>query len=206
MNFRRPFPLRWHLVLLVIGTLLPVVAFGAAMVGRLARSERAAAERRLAQSSRDLAAVVDREISGTFRALAALSQSERLERGDLAAFHEEARRVLATQPTWLAVLLFAPDGRQVLDSSAPLGAPLLGASEPASLGRVLRRGQPVVGDLARGRRTGKLAFPVRVPILRGGELRYVLTAVLTPQAMGSLVSQERTGPEEWTRSVVDSQG
>ena len=176
------------------------------MVGRLARSERAAAERRLAQSARDLAAVVDRETSGTFRTLSALGQSERLDRGDLAAFHEEARRVLTTQPTWLAVLLFAPDGRQVLDSSVPLGAPLSGASEPASLERELRLRQPVVGDLARGRRTGKLAFPVRVPVVRGGELRYVLTAVLTPQAIGSLVAQERTGPEEWTRAVVDGKG
>src|SRR5947208_11499820 len=133
MNSRRPFPLRWHLVLMVVGTLLPIVAFGAAMVGRLARSERTAAERRLTRSARDLAAVVDRETSGTFRTLSALGQSERLDRGDLAAFHEEARRVLTTQPTWLAVLLFAPDGRQVLDSSVPLGAPLLGAFEPASL-------------------------------------------------------------------------
>jgi signal transduction histidine kinase/ActR/RegA family two-component response regulator len=206
MTFRRPFPLRWHLVLLVVGTLLPVVAFGAAMVGRLARSERAAAERRLTQSARDLASVVDREMSGTFRALSALGQSERLDRGDLAAFHEEARRVLATQPTWLAVLLFAPDGSELLDSSRPPGSQLLGASEPASLERALRTRQPVVGDLARGRLTGKLAFPIRIPVVRGGELRYVLTAVIAPEAIGSLVSQERTGPEEWTRAVVDGKG
>ncbi|HET9211061.1 MAG TPA: sensor histidine kinase [Thermoanaerobaculia bacterium] len=206
MNFRQPFPLRWHLVLLVIGTLLPVVAFGAAMVGRLARSERAAAERRLTQSARDLATVVDREMSGTFRALSALGQSGWLDRGDLAAFHEEARRVLATQPTWLAVLLFAPDGRQLVDSSRPLGAPLLGASEPASLERALRTRQPVVGDLAHGRRGGNLAFPIRLPVARGGELRYVLTAVLTPQAIGDLVAHELTGPEEWTRTVVDGKG
>ncbi len=206
MELRRPFPLRWHLVLLVVGTLLPVVAFGAAMVGRLARSERAAAERRLTQSARDLAAVVDREMSGTFRALSALGQSERLDRGDLAAFHEEARRVLTTQPTWLVVLLFAPDGRELLDSSRPLGSPLLGASEPVSLERVLRLRKPAVGDLAQGRRNGNLAFPIRVPILRGGELRYVLTAVLTPEAIGSLVAHELTGPEEWTRTVVDGKG
>jgi signal transduction histidine kinase len=206
MLSRRSLPLRWHLVLLVVGTLLPVVAFGAAVVHRLARSERAAAERRLTQSARDLAAVVDRETSGTFRALSALGQSERLDRGDLAAFREEARRVLATQPAWLAVLLFAPDGRQLLDSSAPPGAPLLGASEPASLERVLRLRKPVVGDLAQGRRSGNLAFPVRVPVVRGGELRYVLTAVLTPQAIESLVAHELTGPEEWTRTVVDGKG
>jgi signal transduction histidine kinase len=206
MTFRRPLPLRWHLVLLVVGTLLPVVAFGALMVRRLARSERAAAERRLTQSARDLAAVVDRELSDTFRALAALGQSEQLDRGDLISFHGEARRVLTTQPTWLAVLLFAPDGRELLDSSLPPGSRLLGASEPASLERTLRTRRPVVGDLAHGHRSGNLAFPVRVPVVRGGELRYVLTAVLTPQVIGSLVAREVTAPDEWTRTVIDGRG
>jgi signal transduction histidine kinase/CheY-like chemotaxis protein len=205
MNSRRPLPLRWHLVLLVVGTLLPVVAFGAAVVHQLANSERAAAERRLTQSARDLAAVIDREMSGTFRALAALGQSERLDRGDLAAFHAEARRVLATQPSWLAVRLFGPDGRQLLSTREPLGAPLQEAAEPVSLKRVLAMRQPAVGGLARGRR-GSLAFPVRIPVLRGGELRYVLTAAITPEALGSLVAREVSGREEWTRTVVDGRG
>jgi signal transduction histidine kinase len=194
-------------VLLVVGTLLPVVAFGAAVVHRLAGSERAAAERRLAQSARDLAAVVDREMSGTFRALSALGQSERLDRGDLAAFRAEALRVLATQPSWLAVRLYGMDGRQLMSTREPLGAPLKNAYEPASLQRVLATRRPVVGDLARGRGSqGVLAFPVRVPVLRDGKLRYVLTAVITPEAIGSLVTHEVTAPEEWTRTVVDGKG
>ena len=45
----RAFPLRWHLMLLVVGTLLPVVVFGAVVAHRLSQSERAVAERRLVQ-------------------------------------------------------------------------------------------------------------------------------------------------------------
>jgi signal transduction histidine kinase/ActR/RegA family two-component response regulator len=151
--------------------------------------------------------VVDREMSGTFRALAALGQSEWLDRGDLAAFHAEARRVLATQPPWLAVRLFAPDGHQLLNTRDPLGTPLRGAAEPESLRRLLETRQPVVGNLARGKGgAGDLTFPVRVPVVRDGRLEYVLTAVITPEAMGSLVARETAGKEEWTRAVVDGKG
>lgn len=204
---RRPLPLKWHLTLLVVGTLLPVVLFTGVVLHRFAEAERAVAERRLMRSVRDLAHVLDREMSGTIRTLSALAESERLDRGDLQAFHAEASRVLKTQPSWSLVVLLAPDGRQLVNTGVSWGTELLPANEPASLERVLEARQPVVGDLAQGKREGGiLAFPVRVPVVRGGELRYVLTAVITPKALESLVSQAPSPNEEWTRTVVDGQG
>jgi signal transduction histidine kinase/ActR/RegA family two-component response regulator len=193
-------------VLLVLGALLPVVAFSALIADRLSRSERLAAERRQVQSARELAAIVDREMSGTIRVLSALAESERLERGDLAAFYAEARRVIPTQPSWLAVRLFAGDGAEILDTSRPWGQPLTGAADEASLRQSLQSRRPTVGNLARGPQGGRLAFPVRVPVLRDGKVRYVLTAVITPEAIGSLVARQTTGAEEWTRTVIDAQG
>lgn len=63
--YRRPLPLRWHLVLLLAGTLLPVTLFAGLMGHRLARQEREAAERRLVLSVRDLTTALDREMSAT---------------------------------------------------------------------------------------------------------------------------------------------
>ena len=204
---RRPLPLKWHLTLLVVGTLLPVVLFTGVVLHRFAEAERTVAERRMMRSVRDLAHVLDREMSGTIRTLSALAESERLDRGDLQAFHAEASRVLKTQPSWSLVVLLAPDGRQLVNTGVAWGTKLLPVNEPASLQRVLETRQPVVGDLAQGKRKGGLfAFPVRVPVLRGGELRYVLTAVITPKALESLVSQAPATNEEWTRTVVDGQG
>lgn len=204
---RRPLPLKWHLTLLVVGTLLPVVLFAGVVLHRFEQSERAVSERRLMRSVRDLAHVLDREMSGTIRTLSALAESERLDRGDLQAFHAEATRVLKTQPSWSLVILLAPDGRQLVNTGVPWGTELLAANEPTSLQRVLETRQPVVGDLARGKRKGGiLAFPVRVPVVRGGELRYVLTAAITPKALQGLVSQELFPTEEWTRTLVDGQG
>ncbi|HEX5715422.1 MAG TPA: sensor histidine kinase [Thermoanaerobaculia bacterium] len=201
----RAFPLRWHLMVLVVGTLLPVVLFGAVVAHQLSQSERAAAERRLMQSARDLATTVDREMSSTIRTLSALAASEPLERGDLESFHAEARRVAKTQPSWLTVILLLPDGRQVVNTKRAWGAPLPSATEPASLRRTVETRSPAVGDLARGV-DGTLAFPVRVPVLHSGELRYVLTAAIAPQMLAGFVDRQLSPQEEWTRTVVDRQG
>jgi len=201
----RAFPLRWHLMLLVVGTLLPVVLFGAVVAHRLSQSERAAAERRLVQAARDLAATVDREMSSTIRTLSALAASERLERGNLKSFHIQAGRAARTQPSWMTVLLLAPDGRQLMNSRLPWGTALPAANELASLRRAVESRRPVVGDLARGP-GGNLAFPVRVPVLQGGEVRYVLTAAITPQLLAGVVGRQLPSQEEWTRTVVDRQG
>jgi signal transduction histidine kinase len=203
---RRPIPLKWHLILLVVGTLLPVVAFAGVVLHRLSESERAVAERRLVRSVRDLASLLDREMSGTIRTLSALAESERLDRGDLQAFYAEAGRVLKTQPSWSSVILLSPDGQQLMNTGRPWGTKLPGANEPASLKRVVETGRPLVGDLVPGGEQEILAFPVRVPVVRGGAMRYVLTAVMTPEALESLVAQQISPNEEWTRTVVDGRG
>jgi signal transduction histidine kinase len=202
---RKTFPLRWHLVLLVLGTLLPVVVFGALVAHQLSNSERALAERRLVQSARDLATGIDREMSSTIRTLSALAASERLERGDLPGFHAEASRVARTQSFWRTVILLSPDGRQLMNTLRPWGAPLGSVNEPASLRRAVETRQPVVGDLVRGA-DGVLAFPVRVPVFQAGELRYVLTAALAPEMLAAFVDRRLSPREEWTRTVVDRQG
>ena len=192
-------------MLLVVGTLLPVVLFGAVVAHQLSRSERAAEERRLVQSARDLAATVDREMTSSIRTLAALAASERLETGDLERFHRQLARAAKTQPSWMTVLLLAPDGRQLLNSRVPWGTPLSSAIELPSLRRAVESRRPVVGDLAKGS-GGALAFPVRVPVLRNGEVRYVLTAAISPGLLASVVGRQLPSQEEWTRTVVDRQG
>jgi signal transduction histidine kinase/ActR/RegA family two-component response regulator len=204
--FSRPVPLRWHLVVLVVGTLLPVVAFTALVVLRLANHERTAVERRLQYSARMMAASVDNEMLGTIRALHALAASETLDRLDLAGFYDEAKLVRSTQPYWLAVMLVAPDGQQLVDTSLPWGTPLSRVYEPESLERVVATLAAAVGDLAHERPELGLSFAVRVPIIRGNELRYVLSAIVKPQALNNTVTTQLPPDQEWTRTVIDRQG
>ncbi|HEX8819530.1 MAG TPA: sensor histidine kinase, partial [Archangium sp.] len=200
-------PLRWHLVRLAVGTLLPAVAFAAVVAFQLASLEREATERRAVQSARALAADFEREISGSIRTLQALAESEPLARGDLEAFLPECERVRRTQPAWKLVLLHSSDGQPLLNTSLPWGAPLPAVAEPESFARVLQTQQPLVGDLAVGRAARReFAFPVRVPVMRDGVPRYVLSAIITPESLAQVVASQSSGYEEWTRTLVDQQG
>jgi PAS domain S-box-containing protein len=202
----RALALRWHLVLLALGALLPMVLFAAVVVYRLAASERAATDRRLLRSAQDLSLALDGEIQSTVRALSVLAESDEINAADLAPFHAEARRVLSTQPAWLTLILLRPDGQQVVNTNSEWGAPLPQAVEPESFRRVVELRRPAVGAVTPGRQRQTLGFPVRVPVMRGGELRYVLTAVITPDALAGVVGLRDNVSEEWTRTVVDEQG
>ena len=203
---RRALALRWHLVLLVVGALLPLVVFAAVVVYRLAESERAANDRRLLRSAQDLSHALDRELQSTIRTLSALAESEKLDGEDLQAFHSESKRVLSTQPAWLALILLRPDGQQVSNTNIEWGAPLPAVLEADSLRRAVEQKRPTVGTLSEGKLRPGFTFSVRVPVLRGGEVRYVLTAVITPDALAGVVGLRGHPNEEWARVVVDTQG
>ena len=144
----RSWPLRWHLVLLIAGALLPVVVFSAVIVLRLTHQMQQEVERSLQRSSYEISWAFEREVSATIRTLLALAQSEHLDQGDVEAFRAEALRVQRSQPSWLTVILLTPEGQQLLNLRRPPGAPLPRAIEPESLRRTVEQRQPVVGGLA----------------------------------------------------------
>jgi signal transduction histidine kinase len=198
--------LRWYLIWLVVGVLLPVVVFAGAIVLRLAQQDQAAAERRLLREARNLAFTIDLELSNTTRALQVLAASEQLVEGDLEGFYQEARRVLATQPTWARVVLQAPDGLQLFHSDQPLGEPIPARRVSGSLNQTVATGLPSLGNLSWGEWAPGFTFPVRVPVLEQGDVRYVLTAVITSEALGELISQQLPVEGEWTRTIIDGNG
>jgi signal transduction histidine kinase/ActR/RegA family two-component response regulator len=192
-------------VLLVVVSTLPLVLLTGVLLTRLVAEQLAADERRLLQLARAQALILDREFDASVRTLTALAQSDYLQDGDLEAFDRIARRIAPTQPSWHALFVQTPDGRRVIDTSQPPGvAPVGPVAEPASFENVLRTRQPVVGSLRRG--DDMLAFPVRVPVLRGGEVEYVLTAVVLPHALSDAVTRELPPGEEWARTIVDAGG
>ena len=202
----RTLSLRGYLVLLVAGTLLPVVLFAGAVVYRLSAQEKARSERVMLREARNLASTLENEFSSTTRTLQALAASDQLYEQNLQSFHGEATRLAETQTNWSTVILLAPNGQQLVNSALPFGTPLTSASEPASLERLVATRKPTIGDLAYGKRSQDFAFPIRVPVIYEGTLRYALTAVITPTALASIVKNQLPVEGEWTRTVVDGQG
>lgn len=203
-----PWPLRWHLALLIAGAMLPVVVFSGTIVLRLSSQMEEGIERRLQRSAHLLTWTFEREVAASLRTLEALAQSEHLERGALDAFRAEVLRVQRTQPSWLTVLLLDPEGQQLVNSARPLGEPLPRVNEPESLRHVLETQQSIVGDLVQGSsHSRRWAFPIRVPVIREGKVVYVLTAVITPQSLADIVARlQPTDDVELTRVIVDRRG
>jgi signal transduction histidine kinase/ActR/RegA family two-component response regulator len=194
--------LRSHLVALVLAVLLPMIAFSAIALVMLDRYQRRNTERNALELARALMSAVDENLYSTLTTLEALATTKTLEASDLRAFDVEARRVLATQPDWMDVILLAPDGRQLTHTSVPWGRPLPIAAEPASVAQVVSSRRPVVGSIARGRLGAAYAVPLRVPVLHDGRVTYVLTAVVKPESIVGVLSRQEI-PADSVGTVFD---
>lgn len=202
---RRGVPLRWHLLFLVVGTLAPVVVFGGAMIVNAASRERAEMKQRLVAAAERMAGDLDREIEATQRTLETLAESHWFDEGDYAGFEAEARRMAKLQPYWLQLLAWGPDAQLLADTDAAPGTPRQRVAQPESLKAVIESRKPMIGWLSLGEPNHVWAFPIRVPVVRGGELKCVLTAVIQSEALAKLVSSG--GREESVvYGVIDSRG
>jgi signal transduction histidine kinase/ActR/RegA family two-component response regulator len=197
-------PLRRQLVLLTAAGILPLALLAGIGLYVLVREQRMQARRVGTELARSVATAVDVELRSSTSVLEALATSLTLDRQDLPGFLERARRVLALQPNWDAITLVDPSGKPLVDTRYATGEALPPVAEPGSFDRVVRTRASVVGGLARDPK-GAWFFPVRVPVVRDGALRYVITAVVRPkQVHGVLTSQDVPG--DWVISIVDSAG
>src|SRR5262245_41238932 len=202
----RTFSLRAHLLLLVTATAVPVLIVAAVLVSRVVADNRVEAERRLLEAARASAAVVDAELQGTIRALQGLAESDRLLTAQLPEFRQQAQRMISTQPTWAAVTLSSFDRRQIVNTSGPVRDPLPEITDMERFDRALQTGAPAIGALHIGRISQQRGFLVRVPVLRDGLVRYVLSAWITSERFASVLNQQTPFPDEWVRGVVDTKG
>jgi signal transduction histidine kinase/ActR/RegA family two-component response regulator len=187
---RHGHPLSVYLVLLVASVAAPLIVAGGFLLQALITGERRTFEQGLRDTANVLVLALDREVRDAVNTLHALASSPSLERGDLAAFHEVARRALATQPTWIAVTVADPSGQLLMNTRVPFGTPLALTADPASLEEAVRRRSPVVGPVVQGRVVSEFLVPVRVPVHGEGGIRYVVSVGLTPDGITGLLATQ----------------
>jgi signal transduction histidine kinase/ActR/RegA family two-component response regulator len=197
-------PLRRRLLVLTAAGVLPLAVIAGVELYVLAARQRAEARRVGIELARSVATAVDAQLSSSGAVLEALSTAITLDSGDLSGFRERARRVLELQPGWAAIRLADPSGKPLLDTRVAQEAPLPSMVEPESFAAVVRTRRPAVGNLVRDAHAGWL-FPVRAPVVRGGELKYVLTGLVKPDEIRGLLTRQRV-PGDWIVSIVDANG
>jgi len=194
-------PLRRRLFMLAAAGILPLAVVAGIALLAFFYQQREQAQRAGLEITRALSTAVDAELRRDISVLEVLATSPLLDNDDLAAFLVRSERSLAAQPHWRSMILALPDGTPLMDTRVHQGQ-LPAIAERQSFDRAVRERRPVVGDLARGPR-GEWAIPVRVPVERGGKLRYVLTAAVSPDAFIELVQRQRV-PGDWVVAIFDS--
>ncbi|HET7400638.1 MAG TPA: ATP-binding protein [Usitatibacter sp.] len=195
--------MRRHLFALVAAGTLPLAILAAAGLFLLFEQQRDDAQRRTLEITRAIATAVDGELEHSRSAMQVLAASSPLVRGDLAEFREAAVRTLAAQPRWYNVVLADTNGLQLMNAAVPFEQPPAPLRERESFDAVMRTGRAQVSHLIDGR--NGLAIALRVPVVQEGRIRYVLSAILKPESIASIVSRQRADPES-VISVFDSAG
>jgi two-component sensor histidine kinase len=196
--------------LLILGAigLLPLLGFGAYLLFRADQVERTSVEAGLEQHAVAISGAIDRLIETQIRVLETTATTSALdEPPDLEAFYREAMRVRARNDRWMTIVLAEPvEGQQIVNLLRPLGASLPRSARLETIQRAAETRQPQVFSLVD--QTGPVAglplVGIRVPVVRQDSVPYVLTAVMSLEALqAALVSQDV--PQSWVLALLNEE-
>ena len=196
--------IRSRLSALTFATLLPIAIFGAVGAYMLVQRERDSFERGALDRVRALMTAIDAEFRASITPLEMLARSPALDRDDLAAFRAEAERALqARRGDWSNVLVSNADtAERLMDLLVPPGAPLPKTLDPGSVLGSAKSGKPTIGNVVTGPILNRPVFAVRVPVMRDGKAKYVLSGVIETSVIDGLVERQAF-PGSWAVAVVD---
>lgn len=207
VGVRRSFRIRTYLLLLVLVSAVPFIAFAAVLARHTATVQTRGFARDVTAVARALSLAMDNQAVLYRTALEALGRSPALARGDLAAFHIEmqAAAALLNGP----VSLSRSNGEQVLNSRRLAGTVLPRRSQVAQAVQAALTGQAWVSDLIRGAVTGQMRVTVNVPVPAPGaqpaEPPWVLAIALPLERIEAMLRSQRL-PPDWIGAVVDRGG
>lgn len=200
----RSVPLRSRLLTIALAGILPLAVVAGLGLISIVSEQKQMAQQRSLEATRLAATAVEIELVRSLNVLQALSQSPLLGEGALDSFSDMVQRVLPTVPAWHSLLIITPEGEVIRRISLDAPPESNAIAEPESFAEVMRTGEPQVGNMGFG--PGDIwGIPLRVPVHVGTEIRYVLTAVLKPTAVGNVISNRRL-PEGWVTTVLDANG
>ena len=196
--------LRSRLLLLSLVGFLPLAAMSGIGLLELVMQQHKQVERSSRELSRALATAVDAALGESVSVLQTLATSSALDGGDLGRFQQRAERVMEMEPNWIMINLSEPSGAVVLNTRSPRDAFAQFNRDTESFNKVKATLKPAIGDLARGAGL-EWGIPVRVPVIRNGRLRFVLSGIVKPNAILEVVNRQRV-PPDWVVSVFDAKG
>ncbi len=196
-------PVAWHLAVLCLALLTPILILAMIMAWFHVGSERARFEREAVSKAHQITAATEREFAGLIATINVLGVSRLLQNGDIDNFDAQAREV--NRRIGLNVVVRSRDGRQLINTRVPRGEPLPEFVDQAADVEVTRTKQPFVSNLFIGAVTRRPGYIVNAPVLRDGEIIFFLSLRLEPERMRDIILQTEL-PAGWEAAVADRRG
>jgi two-component sensor histidine kinase len=197
--------LRLRLLLLVAGTMLPLILFAAGIVFLNYTRDRDAAFDRVLETVRGMRIALDAEMQGITLALQVLADAQALQRDDLDGFRRNTEAFLRRFPEGSSISLADATGRHVFYSNAPAGSPLPPRVNREAIEHVFKTGLPFYSNLFVGSVSEPRIISVSVPVRRNGEIVYEMSFNPPFDAFQTLIERQMPNAD-WTASIFDRQG
>jgi signal transduction histidine kinase len=197
--------IRTRLLILILAILVPALVAAALAVGYVYLEERRAQENSIKEATRAFALLVANELESHEGMLHALASSPALAQGNLAEFYKHAKSLAPTPEAVL--ILMEKDGRQLLNTRAPLGSPLP-SRRSSNIGALMDRygaDRTLVSDLFVAPLGKRQDFVLQVPVRIDGAIRYFLDMGINASSLQELMGSQRF-PAEWQTAIVDRTG
>ena len=184
--------IRSHLLLLAAGALVPLLLFSVGLTAFSWWHQRNALELRQLERVRAMTIALDTELQASIRVMRVLGMAPQVRRENLAAFAEELRVLLGTQPLWSLLAVGDPEWRKVV-AVTPDGTmgriPII--HEPTRRAVVERR-LPGVSSLVHA--GDRYLTQLIVPVTRGEELDLIIVVAIDQRAWLGFMSQYPVAP------------
>jgi two-component sensor histidine kinase len=196
--------------LLILGAigLLPLLGFGVYLLFRADQVERSSIEAGLGQRAAAVSTALDGFIATHIRVPQPAATTTALDApSDLPSFYREAERVQAKNDRWLTIVLAEPVvGQQIANLLRPLGTALPRSARLETIHRAAQTRRAQVFSLVD--QTGPVAgFPlvgIRVPVVRQDTVPYVLTAVMSLDALQAVLAAQHA-PQSWVLALLNEE-
>ena len=194
-----------RLALLVAGTTLPLILFAAGIVFHNYEQDRKAATQRVLETVRSIRLVLDSEVQRMTGGLQVLSLTNSLRNGDFNSFRRIASGFLEQYGRDGVVLVADRSGNQLFSSVTPDTASLPPRNNLDIVEKVFASRQPAYSNLFIGAVKKRMIVTVEVPVMREGEVIYVVSFSPPIEIFQDIIEKQRPN-HDWTISIFDGEG
>jgi PAS domain S-box-containing protein len=181
---------------------IPLLIVAGMVIWRYASAESRGLEATAAHRSDDIAADIDRVLAARFAILQALATSPSLDSGDIEGFDAQAREFSGVG---VDIRLRRVNGLMLVDTGLPKGAVLHSWPIIPPIQRVIDTKSPYFTNLYVSRDRGQHEVAIFLPVIRGGEARYLLSSVFNPDFFAQMLRARGMGPPYFA-SLADRSG